>query len=1090
MESGSRQAPTRQSVSPSNLPVYDPVGNISRRNILDAIHRKWTSDKKALLIEAQAGQGKSTLAIEMLAQANTACAWHQLVSADGDPVQLLAVLTDLLKQAPGFSSPLIETMLAKGEINASGAAGALDLLIQDLAQHLRHDFYLVLDDIYLLEEFPAALAVLGQLLHTAPARLKLILISRRPILPALQTDCSPEQVLVIGNTELALTRSEVATLFNEVLRLPISTDAVHALHRATEGWVMGMMLVASKAGADGMVINNEGLKTILARGREAIPDYFIDHVLCNFPLPLRHTLVKLALLQEIPLELAQALAEVDDIEAVLTELQQRNFFVRVIDRQQNIFAFHHLFQDCLKRLLEKDFNRSEIEQVQCAIANWYRSAGQHEKALYYFIRGGDYAAAQQILQQVGMTLHAHNRIISLQNALARAADEKLGAYPWLAYYQGIVAVNSDPPSALPWFEQACEGFRTTNDELGELMALVQIIHFRAGIDGRHNLGYPLLNRAAELFSHQSERLEIPQRITSANYLLLGYTLFNTELDKADSYLDLGVKLAREEGFENLEAEARMCRFYRHIFAGDFRACRREAEASQPFLHSPKVSAINKGLLQLACINMLEFEGDFFTYHHHKKRLRAFLGAELVDRSVMGAFIRLWDIDMELGRGNVDVARENIDKAIMAGFAGAGAHLRSQYLKYHAFLLSLAGEQGRALAAAEESLKLRREVGGQYFETITGTILGATFARLGQTEKALAHFDWGLSKSEAAGDHYHRASLHAHRADLHLSLGNEPLAQGDIRVMLSLLRRHHYRYFYFSSPQLMARLLAEAVRCDIETDFARRLAGERYEVAIGDDGRLTPLLKFQTLGRLEVQCDGNVILRAADLSANQRQLLAMLLSAQEQQLHQEEVQAAFWPDAPADKARSSFDNLVSRLRKILDTALGELSAKSYLMLKNRVLCLENCRIDFLDFATTAGQGLGNARRKECWQADNALRQAMHYWQGEFLPGMELNDRARQKRQDLLLLYLEAAQCWSALLAADGQPGEATALCIEALQHEPTHAEINRTLYNLHVNNGDGVQARKALADYSDALKNHGFTAVETAEILDAFWTTQP
>jgi ATP/maltotriose-dependent transcriptional regulator MalT len=353
------------------MPTFDPARHFSRHRLISSIQKKWGPKIKALLIEAQAGQGKSTLALELLAGIKMDSAWCQLGSEHGDPVQFLSSLNQHFKTSlTNFSAPLIEAMLANGEVDASNASDVLARLLQSLRGSLFRDFCLVLDDVYLLSEFPHSQTLLNALLLNAPAQLKLVMISRTPILPQLRSDCPADRVLQVGNADLALSRSEIAVLFNEVLDLPIATGAVKALHQTTEGWIMGMMLVASKSEATGMVINNEALSAILAQGREGIPDYFISEVLSKLPLPLRRTLAKLALLQEIPLTLAEALAEVEDVKSVLRDLHHRNFFVRILDEKQSLYAFHHLFQDCLRRLLKSEFSEAELATVQCEIATW------------------------------------------------------------------------------------------------------------------------------------------------------------------------------------------------------------------------------------------------------------------------------------------------------------------------------------------------------------------------------------------------------------------------------------------------------------------------------------------------------------------------------------------------------------------------------------------------------------------------------------------------------------------------------------------------------------------------------------------------
>lgn len=1071
----------------SGVPIFDPARHYSRQGLIATIHSQWTPEIKALLIEAQAGQGKTSLALELLNGVGSRSAWCQLGSEHGDPVRFLEALQQLFKASlPDFSSPLFETMLAHGEIAAPGASDALEHLLQSVKLCLRRDFYLVLDDVYLLDGFPLSLGLIKRLLLNAPARLKLVLISRTPILAQLQANCPAQQVLQIGNADLALKRSEIAALFNDVLQLPIATGAVQTLHQVTEGWIMGMMLVASKAEASGLVVNNQALSAILAHGREGLPDYFIAEVLSKFSPALRRTLAKLALLQEIPLALAQQLSEVEDVAAVLNDLQLRNFFVRVLDGQKHVFVFHHLFQDCLRRQLADDFSRTEIEQLHVEVAGWYLAQNEYEKALGYYLRGSDYSSAQQLLQNVGMTLHAHNRIVTLQSALSLVSEEVLGQYPWLAYFRGIVALSVAPPSALSWFEQARAGFCASGDELGELMALVQILHYHMAVDSRHNMGRIHLQRASELFSVVSARLSPSQLINAANMLLLSHSVINNDIEKANQFYETGLKLVLGLDQKNLEAETRLARCYRNIFLGDHQGCRLEIEQSLALLASPRVNAINKAMLLLAHLNLVVNEADHDSYEYRKRICREALGEELFDKSIIGAYVRLWDIDMYFAQGKTELARVETEKALAGAFAGMSAHLKSQYLQYQAYLLALDGQDELALTAARESRALRTEVGCPFFESFNAALIGASYAQLGLFEEAEALYAQGLSRTDVLGAFYARPTLLAHRIYGRLLGRHADFARDDLRELLGDLRSGGFRQLWLCTSQVMQRLLVEAVRAGIEVEYARKIAAERYEKAILDDGSLIPLLKFHALGRLEVEFDGKIILQGRDLTSSQRQLLGLLLTAPNQQLHQEEIQAELWPEGSASRSRSNFDNALSRLRKTLDAAIGSSLTKHYLVLQKGVLRLANCRIDASVFAAAVKQGLAHCRRQEVWQADNVLRKALGLWQGELLPGVALSNLAENQRHDLLLDYLAAAQQWGQILVKSGRNAQAMEICAAALRYEPTSQELNRMLYNLYVTAGDNLKARNVFAHYSAALQRHGFESAELAEILEGFW----
>ncbi len=1068
-------------------PGIDSDRHLIRTRLINCLAQPGARPPERLLVEAQAGQGKSTLVAQYLASLAADFSWYQLGAEDGDAVLFLTTILEAFKQSlPDFRSPLLEEMFAGGVIAAHDIAGPATILLEDLEQQLQQDFFLVLDDIYLLEEFPHSLALIGLLLESRPAFLHLILISRRPILPLVLPDNTSVQVTTLDNRDLALNQQEIGQLFNNVLKFPLPLDTLSSLHHATEGWIMGLTLTADRARTSSTLSVAKRLAAIASITRLSARDYFVSEILERFPRDVCRSLIKLALLDEIPVALADDFSEVDNIEQLLLSLEQQNLFVRSLNDEKSVFTFHHLFRECLSNLQEKELSSAETAQLLSQAGGWYQDQDQPEDALHYYVRGQDYPAAQRLLRQVGMRLHAHNRIVTLQMALGQIPCETILLYPWLAYYHGIVVLNTSPAEALPWFEASRSAFIKSDDQFGELMSLAQIIHFHASVDGRHDLGYLLLERTSWLYEELGEMLEIPQRIGVANILLLAYTLFETELDKSDNYLKLGLKLAQQTGLVNLQAEARLARCYRHIFAADFKACRQEVENSQALLLSPKVTPFNKGMLRLAFVNLLGFEGAYAAYKQHKQVLREMLGTELVDGSVMGAFIRLWDIDMYLAQGDIPALKETLHLALQSDFAGALPHLRSQYLKFQAYQLALEGDREGALAAAEESLALRAEAGGRYFEVITATVIGATFGRLGLTDRALELFDQGLAKSQAIGEVCNRSSLYAHRAELRLDLGDVAAAHEDIRAMFAIQRQRGYRHFYVSTPQLLQRLLTEAVRNNIEGEFARELAAERLGIAILDEGEAIPLLKFRTLGRFEIELEGQTMLRAQQMNPAPRQLLTLLLGAPGQQIRQEEIQTLLWPDAAPAKSRASFDSLVYRLRKALDEALPSVSVKNYLSLQTGFLRLEHCWCEHQEFAVQAQQGLNLARQKKNWQAANVLRSALQLWQGEFLAGYPLLGPTETCGHQLLLSYLECAARLAEILIAGGEVSEAIRLISNALMQDPTNESLVRQLYDLYAHAGNSVETRKTLTNYEKALKLSGFSREEVEGILASFW----
>jgi DNA-binding SARP family transcriptional activator len=822
--------------------------------------------------------------------------------------------------------------------------------------------------------------------------------------------------------------------------------------------------------------------------RGGVLDYFLAQFFSRFSKQLQQYLLTLSLLDTTPIGLAEELTARPDARELLAELSRQNLFVRPLDATRTEYVFHHLFLNSLRSLARQRLSPGEIVAAHRLAARWYRQQDRPVEALGHLFAAEDFAAAEQLLREVGSELLANNLTITLHQALRRIPEEVIRGYGWLSYFAGVSMMEIDPPAALSHLENAHCLFLTGGEELGELLTLVRLISFHVLVDGRHHLGATHLDRAAVLFEKKVEELTPTHRAHASNVLLMGFITIRNDTSRADTYYNLGLKIAREHRLPNLEAEARLWRCYRHIFAGCYPECFAEIEEAAPLLHSPLVNSINKAALYLAFVNALAQTGDHASYHYHRSRVQTMKGGDLVDRSVIGAFMMLWNIDLAFALGNFAQAREILMRALTADFAGASPHLRSMYLQYYALLLARDGKREAAVTAADESRLLRAEIGCPFFVAYNCLLVGAANARLGNAEEAFHLFREGLETVSAIGDWFIRGGLHAQRAQLYLDLGQTENAQNDIREVLENLHRQDYVHFRSWTPELMERILAEAVRGKIRHDFARELAGQRLGLGILPDGTTIPLLQIRTLGSLELRIRQRIVLRGGEMTPAQRQLLAILLTSPGLQRGQEEVTALLWPESPVGKARKNFDALLIRLRKTVQEASGgEIDSRFYIPLRKGVLSLEHCRVDALDFRARGIKGLRHLRKGENWQADNVLRSALGLWQGEFLAGMTLPDPAEISRQDLAALFLECSCRWSGLLSSDGRYEEARQVADAALRHDPIHDDLVRILYEIHTAQSKPVKARKVLDDYAAALRVEQLSEDEVEQILESFWT---
>lgn len=1068
-------------------PTIDPARHLPRRRLLRQVQEG--PPRRITLIEARAGQGKSIFAAQLIAKAGTPYCWYQIGAEDQDPIVLVSGLLSGLRQSlPSFQAPQLTPLLRQGD-GVHDPAQLAALLLRELQPHLPGKFCLVLDDIYLLEGATASLGFLQALLHTTSPNLRFILISRHPVSLLVHGILPKGEVKTIDNTALALTPREVAELCTDLLHLPVCGETVRLLHRLTEGWVMGLILAGQSLPEETSVHEEALLSALREIPQGGLLDYFLTTVFPRFSECRRLSLLHFSFLDTIPVMLAEELAVGEEsARELLKEMCRRNLFVRPLDAGGEEYVLHHLFHQGLRTLAREQLAPAEIERTHSVAAGWYRQQGRPVEALHHLLYAEDHAGAADLLKEVGLELLARNRLATLHLALSRVPAEAVRQYAWLAYFTGITTLDIDPPEALSFFESARQRFLLGGEELGELLTLVSLISYHVLVDGRLHLGAAHIKRAAALFERHGEKLPPVHQAHAANIFLMAFSNILNDFPGGAAYYDLGLRTAQHLQMKNLEAEARVWRCYWHMFSGDVAGCFAEIEAALPLLHSPLVTPFNKGILYLAGMNLLANTGNQAGYRYHRQRFRSLMGGDVFDRSVMAAFSNQWAIDLALVRGDFQECRERLAQARTADFAGAGSHLRCQALQYAALVAALTGDRAEALSAAEESLRLRGEVGSPIFIANNCGLVGGAYAHLGEVGKALPILQQGLEHARAIGDFYARATLHAYRAWLYLDEGEMALARQDLSDLLDCLHRYGHGHFYGWHPRLMQRLLSAAVREGLRSDFARQLARRHLDLALLDDGTALPLLHVLTLGGLSLQIGDQTILRGEELTPHQRQLLTLLLAGPGLHLGQEEIAGQLWPDSPEHKARKNFDALLIRLRKTLSEAVGRCGIRHpYLALRKGVLGFEHARVDALMFREEATKALRHLRDGKRWQADNAFRRAVALWNGPFMASLPLPESAEAFRQELSALYLKCVRRWSPLLSADGRHAEAEEIAAAALRFDPINEDLVRLLHGICAARNNPVKARQLLEAYAKALREATFSEEEIEEILEAFWT---
>ena len=289
--------------------------------------------------------------------------------------------------------------------------------------------------------------------------------------------------------------------------------------------------------------------------------------------------------------------------------------------------------------------------------------------------------------------------------------------------------------------------------------------------------------------------------------------------------------------------------------------------------------------------------------------------------------------------------------------------------------------------------------------------------------------------------------------------------------------------YITKP-FSPKLLTARVKALLRRDNRRQKPAVSSEVADDGEGRI-PTLTIQTLGKCEMRVAARRFSWDEEFSPAQRQLMAMLVTAPDGKMPQEAVQLALWPDSSSGKARSSFDSLLSRVRRTLDQALAPFDSKKYLVVKRGYLNLENCRVDAHEFRRLVRKGTQQMAKGELWPAEISFSSAFSLWKGTFLPGSFGVDAGAVFQNEMEQLFQESSLTFARILAKGKRYQQAANLLRGALYYDPINDSVTRLLYQLYLADNSPLQAGQVIKQYQEGLIREGFREDELKEAMGTF-----
>jgi len=446
---------------------------LSRKRLLALMYQ--LLDKKLTLISAPAGYGKTSALIDFSYESDLPVCWLSLDTLDTDPQRFIGYFIAALSQRfPKFGGQAKALLSEITSFEPKQMEGLVVTLVNDLYEHAREHFIVILDDYHLVDYAEEIQHFINRFVQLVDENCHLIISSRALIpIPDLPLMVARQQVDGLSNLELAFQADEIQALFEKNYQTSLSKTAAQALEKESEGWITGLQL-SSMTTHQGVT----DLPRITRTSGVGLFEYFGHQILDRQTKEMRDFLLQSSLLGEFDVEFCETiLSNFSPKPRVYAELintiLQKNLFALPVGTDGKWTRYHHLFQDFLQTILNEE-DPNLVEAIYYRMAEVHAERGEWEKAYHFYLQLEDFEQLGKLVVKAGTPLLQNGRLLTLKSWLANIPERLRRSHPGVLSLEGLViCMLGNVTDGLSLLNQAEVSFRTSGDTNGLAHALVR-----------------------------------------------------------------------------------------------------------------------------------------------------------------------------------------------------------------------------------------------------------------------------------------------------------------------------------------------------------------------------------------------------------------------------------------------------------------------------------------------------------------------------------------------------------------------------------------------------------------------------------------
>lgn len=384
-------------------------------------------DRQLTLVSAPAGYGKSVTVSAWLEQCTRPYAWLSLAKGDDDLYMFCQYVVAALEAIFPASCAKTSKLLTGSQVPS--AQQLAESFVDDLSS-IEQSFVFVLEDFGFIHNQDIH-NLIDMVVAYCPATMQLVVTTRRDPSFNLQSLRASGRMSEVRQVDLKFTEVEVSRFFQNSMTGTLDPTVTAALCQRVEGWAAGLRLILLSV--DAFKDLEDTVREIRGSSGD-IKEYLISEVLNHLPAKIRRSLLKTAILNRFNADLCTRFlgGDIRDGEAFLAGIVEANLFCIPLDGKKQWYRYHHLFQELLAVILERRYDKKEIDELHRTAAKWYDEHGFIEDAIYHHSQAGAFTEALDVLEN-----HRHHLMNSEQwSRLAQIIS--LLPQSHYSYYPGVL----------------------------------------------------------------------------------------------------------------------------------------------------------------------------------------------------------------------------------------------------------------------------------------------------------------------------------------------------------------------------------------------------------------------------------------------------------------------------------------------------------------------------------------------------------------------------------------------------------------------------------------------------------------------------